>query len=132
MALPLILSCWPGCGPSEEKREAQALLAAVDRVRRADHRDRAPVLIELEQLKAKGSQAEQARAACAIAFRALEDAETLTAKVEKEVTAHTSAGLVPPTELLTRLQEAQKLLDASEAKMPACQQAVKALQQLLR
>ena len=106
--------------------------AAIDRVRKADHLGRASLLAKLEQLDAKGLQAEQARAACATAFRALEDAETLTAKVEKEVAAHSSAGITPPAELLTRLEEAQKLLDSSEAKMPACQQAVKALQQLLR
>ena len=93
-------------GPGHE-REAQAVQAAIDRVRKADHRGRAPVLAELEQLNAKGQSAEQARAACAAAFRALEEAETLTAKVEKEVAAHTAAGVVPPTKLLTRLEEAQ-------------------------
>ncbi len=128
----VLIPCSAACGPSEEKREAQAVQAAINRVRKADHPGRAPVLVELEQLTAKGLQAEQARAACAIAFRALEDAETLTAKVEKEVAAHSSAGIAPPADLLTRLEEAQKLLDGSEAKMPACQQAVKALQQLLR
>jgi hypothetical protein len=132
LALPLLITCWPGCGPSEEKREAQAVQAAIARVRKADHRGRGPLLVALEQLTVKGAQAERARAACATAFRALEDAETLTAKVEKEVAAHTAAGVTPPTELLTRLQQVQKMLDGSEAKMPACQEAVKALQQLLR
>jgi len=119
-ALALLATAVVGCGPSEEKREAQSVLTAIDKVRKADHPGRAPLLTELDQLKIKGSQAEQARAACSAAYRALDDAEAMTAKVEKEVAAHTSAGVKPPSELLTRLEEAQKLLDGSEAKMPAC------------
>ncbi|MBW2454913.1 MAG: hypothetical protein JRI68_10395 [Deltaproteobacteria bacterium] len=130
LLLALAGACW-GCGPSEEKREAQAVLTAIDKVRKAEHRGRAPLLAELDKLQIKGSQAVQARTTCATAYRALDDAEAVTAKAEKEVAAHISAGVEPPTELLTRLEEVQKLLDGSEAQMPACQQAIKALKQLL-
>ncbi len=121
-----------GCGPSEERREARSVLTAIDKVRKAEHSGRSALLAELEKLPVKGAQASQARTSCATAYQALDDAEALTAKVEKEVAAHVSAGVTPPTELLTRLEEAQKLLDGSEAKMPACQQAIRALKQLLK
>jgi hypothetical protein len=121
-----------GCGPSAERREAERITVAIDKLRKAEHADREPLLNALEKDHAEHELAERARASCAKAFRALHDAKNKVAEVEQALAAHQKKGEVPPAELLQTLETAQKMLDEANAAMPACSKAMAELKIRLR
>jgi hypothetical protein len=132
LALPIVVVAIGACGPSAERREAERIAAAVDKLRAAEHAERGPLLDRLEKDHADSELAERARLDCTKAFRALHDAKEKVAEVERAVAAHSKKGTVPPAELLQTLETAQKMLDEANGAMPACSKAMADLKIRLR
>jgi hypothetical protein len=112
-----------GCGPSQEKIEANRVLTAIDRVRDAPVEPpsaREAPLTELERVQASSPPAVKARDACAKAFRLLVDGKKLSDRVAKQLADPRTLTL----QVAQELADAEAKIEESAASMPACETAV--------
>jgi hypothetical protein len=128
----LALLCSIGCGPSEQRREAEHMLTAIDKLRNAAHEERAPMLASLDKERPNTAEAELARHRCHLAFSAMHAGRNMVQEVEAKMAAHKKAGTTPEPALLVTLNEAQSKVGQANERMPACNQAVRALRLLIR
>lgn len=110
------------CGPSRERVEAGRVIVAVEAVRAAEGEARRAKIAALEAEHLESKQALEARDACVDAFGALLESQTIQAKVQAQVAAHTAN-----QETAALLLEAQQALTKSAQQMPACDTAMRAL-----
>jgi hypothetical protein len=122
VALPgLMLLAAPACGPSADKREAQAVLGAIERAQDATGKAREEPLAALERMPARMPTAARAKESCAGALRALHDG---TRRVEQLAGSLADGG--------AELREAERALDDAQRRLPDCQQATAELRRWLR
>jgi hypothetical protein len=121
--LVLLLATAAACGPSAETREAEELLAEIDRMRETKREQRLPLLEALEKKTAQGAVAEHARKSCTEAYRALHDSHVKLDDTRAKL-AEVRAKGEPDTELLKRLLEGTRLLQTAQKGIETCQQAV--------
>ncbi|EYF06330.1 hypothetical protein [Chondromyces apiculatus] len=120
-----------GCGPSPEKREAAAVLHAIDVLRDAPAEPasgRVAHLQQLEQVSASDPRSARARDDCVKAYRLLLEGNALEAKVRGALAD--PSGLTP--EILRDLGAAEDKIEESTAAMPACDTALADLHRWLR
>ncbi|WP_437927027.1 hypothetical protein WMF37_49695 [Sorangium sp. So ce291] len=124
LAAVAALQAAPGCGPSAEQQEADALLHAIDALRDAPSEPRAAreaLLAQLERQPASTPPAASARDTCARAYRLLLDATAAEARVRALLEA--PAGAAGP-EALADLAAADAKVKESAEVMPRCAEAL--------
>lgn len=117
----------PACGPSAERREAEEVLRAVQVLREAAPGARTGPLTALAALAPKGDASATARRACLEAYQPHQKAKDLMQEIGDAV-VNDRAGDQHGALLL----EAQALIAESQAKMPACEEAVQGLRRVHR
>jgi len=112
-----------GCGPSQEKVEADRVLHAINKLRDSPPESlsgREALLTELERTPATSPPAIKARDACAHAYRLLVDGKKLSERVAKQLADPKTLTL----EVGRDLADAETKIAESAASMPACETAV--------
>jgi uncharacterized caspase-like protein len=124
LALASLAAC-----PSAEKREAERIVAAIERVRMAQPDGRGPLLEALEKERADAALAETARSRCAAAYRAMHEARAAMASIEERMASKEGDEAL---RLLADLDAAQAKLTEAEKEMPGCESALRELRASLR
>jgi hypothetical protein len=120
-ALNLALQC-VGCGPSQEKLEADRVIRAIDVLRDAPAEPlsaRAALVTDLERQQASFPLAIEARDTCARAYRLLIEGKTLQASVTKALATPEGATIDTLRDLVT----ADAKIKESAWAMPDCDRA---------
>ncbi len=121
-----------GCGRSPESIEAERVLHSIDVLRNAPAgtvQGRLDLVLALEKEPAAGPLAKEARDRCAEAYRLLEEATALEAKIRKQLG---DPDAPPPPSVVGDLAEAEAKVKQSKAEMPDCERAVAELRRAFR
>jgi hypothetical protein len=108
------------------------MLSAIEKLRDASQQTRGPLLAQLDKERPNTPAAELARDRCHHAFSALHEAHSMVQRVEATMAGHKKAGTTPDPGLLLTLNEAQEKLTKANARMPACNEAARALRLIVR
>ncbi len=122
-----MLSALLSCGQSSERRNAQQVLAQVERMRQANPEQRLPQIEKLERMRVEAERARMAKSSCARAYRALYEGNKLADDLKTKV----KAGRVDE-QIAKQLTKAERRLSAAQKDVEHCRTALQELHRWLR